>query len=201
MEKSRNSQVVYAVRTNLSKQTNWPRSKTTSNVLVFKYQRAGKTNLFHMRGGRIHVFNTWCTFKAKMASLPLFTHHQRSMITRLKWIGLAGYSSDWFVDVYLCLPRLVTTVVTRLKLSTNPPGEQVPFNYGRINNAYILPKYIFDCWNLSVCNKTFPFCPCVRRGPVGGLKVDHIAMAWEGKFGVCKQEDLTNTSEGVSNIC
>ena len=27
------------------------------------HQRAGETNLFHMRGGRLHAFNTWCTIK------------------------------------------------------------------------------------------------------------------------------------------
>ena len=27
------------------------------------HQRAGKTNLFHMRGGRFHAGNTLCTFK------------------------------------------------------------------------------------------------------------------------------------------
>ena len=27
------------------------------------HQRAGKTNLFHMRGCQFHAFNTWCTFK------------------------------------------------------------------------------------------------------------------------------------------
>ena len=26
------------------------------------HQRAGKTNLFHMRGARFHAGNTWCTF-------------------------------------------------------------------------------------------------------------------------------------------
>ena len=30
------------------------------------HQRAGKTNLFHMRGGRFHAFNTLCTFKTAM---------------------------------------------------------------------------------------------------------------------------------------
>ena len=43
-------------------------SKTTSNVLVtysIYHQRAGKTNLFHMRGCQFHAFNTWCTFNLK----------------------------------------------------------------------------------------------------------------------------------------
>ena len=26
------------------------------------HQRAGKTNLFHMKGSRFHAFNNWCTF-------------------------------------------------------------------------------------------------------------------------------------------
>ena len=29
------------------------------------HPRAGKTNLFHMRGGRFHAANTSCTFKSK----------------------------------------------------------------------------------------------------------------------------------------
>ena len=45
-----------------------------SNILklqvTFSYsmyhQRAGKTNLFHMRGGRFHAGNTLCTFEVKV---------------------------------------------------------------------------------------------------------------------------------------
>ena len=51
------------------KQSPWGRhslSKILKLQATFLYsiyhQRAGKTNLFHMRGGRFHAFNTWCTF-------------------------------------------------------------------------------------------------------------------------------------------
>ena len=43
------------------------------------HQRAGKTNLFHMRGGRFHAGNTLCTFKRVRLLLlkiyVLFTEH------------------------------------------------------------------------------------------------------------------------------
>ena len=44
-------------------------SKTTTVQDMFLHsiyhQRAGKTNLFHMRGGRLYAGNTLCTFKLK----------------------------------------------------------------------------------------------------------------------------------------
>ena len=98
MEKSRNFQIIYIGRTNLSKQTDRPLTKlgfpqqphypigvkrvqvnspnvegtALSNILklqaTFLYsiypQRAGKTNLFPMRGGRFHAANTLGTVKA-----------------------------------------------------------------------------------------------------------------------------------------
>ena len=36
--------------------------KSLYSAAAFKKQRAGKTNLFYIRGGRFHAFNTWCTF-------------------------------------------------------------------------------------------------------------------------------------------
>ena len=92
MEKSRNFQIIYAGRTNLERHygtgdspaailSHWGQASSRkqsecgrhglSNIrklqATFLYsiyhQRAGKTNLFHMRGGRFHAGNTLCTFK------------------------------------------------------------------------------------------------------------------------------------------
>ena len=49
-----------------------------SGIYIY-HQRAGKTNLFHMRGGRFHAGNTLCTFKRVCLLLlkicVLFTEH------------------------------------------------------------------------------------------------------------------------------
>ena len=45
------------------------------------HQRAGKTNLFHMRGGRFHAGNTLCTFKCNQrAMVPQETSHLSSYV-------------------------------------------------------------------------------------------------------------------------
>ena len=54
-----------------SRKQPWCRRHGLSNILKLQakflysiyHQRADKTNLFHMRGGRFHAFNTWCSFK------------------------------------------------------------------------------------------------------------------------------------------
>ena len=67
------------------------------------HQRAGKTNLFHMRGGRFHDGNTLCTFKydrvlrisvniATKAFCPmcfLFVYSESCFYTfgRIDWVG------------------------------------------------------------------------------------------------------------------
>ena len=45
------------------------------------HQRAGKTNLFHMRGGRFHAGNTLCTFKEYCLPDQMMVTHG-SLLTR-----------------------------------------------------------------------------------------------------------------------
>ena len=51
------------------------------------HQRAGKTNLFHMRGGWFLAFNTWCTFKQQwiLVWLPLSNQHGGTHTRYMCW--------------------------------------------------------------------------------------------------------------------
>ena len=67
------------------------------------HQRAGKTNLFHMRGGRFHAGNTSCTFKLYLLlryypSPPFFENTITSdgSVKRLLMILVGGEYYLWF---------------------------------------------------------------------------------------------------------
>ena len=53
------------------------------------HQRVGKTNLFHMRGCRFHVFNTWCTFNTLSLSEDISRAESKPEIPRsFEWPNL-----------------------------------------------------------------------------------------------------------------
>ena len=162
MEKSRNFQIVYVGRTNLSKQTNWPReryyetgdspaatlshwgqassckpsecgSHGLSNILKLQatflysiyHQRAGKTNLFHTRGGRVHAGNTLCTFN--------FFHFFHLYSTHL--INL----------IQACIPLASFTFVVKVERLVHAiPG---------IGVTVVVLTFLWVFWNSTSCTK------------------------------------------------
>ena len=65
------------------------------------HQRAGKTNLFHMRGGRFHAGNTLCTFNICSVYYDLSI---TDIPVMLPWYQHCHHGNQMFACLVTCIP-------------------------------------------------------------------------------------------------
>ena len=76
------------------------------------HQRAGKTNLFHMRGVRFHAGNTLCTFKSSLFFISSLYMNTYACIDSLSiWyqdlLYRSGFALPCMIDVQTCVAKSV----------------------------------------------------------------------------------------------